>query len=516
MHGNYVQQTLGAKLVTLRHRIKDKPTQRKIAEAIGVSLTTFNNWETATTNPKVHNLKKLIDLYLHKEAFTKGKELEEARQLWHEAEVRASFDEEWFNKLLLEQLEQGNCAKSTIAQEKLDLPAQAVSTVKEKRPSVSLCEALPTTLTVSILQQPATIRPKCIALTAQDKIGGLFIEVRQEAPVQGDWHRRYLLEITSSAIRDLRRQMLRHAAYIKLELHELPSAVDTLSHGYVQEGIELERQPVPSILDMYDKTAGALIILGAAGSGKTFLLLELADALLKRARQDEKHPIPFILNLSSWALGRSRLPLKQWIINELSNKYQITSEISKALIANNQLLPLLDGLDEAARDSCAACIDAINSFHHDHSLLLIVVCSRSNEYLEPSEADPLAKLGHKCNDDSSTTFPRNIEKIQYLPPKRKLSLRGAVEVQPLVMEQIERYLTDMNDEKKYIEKVRTAIYEDAQLRELVSTPLMLSILTTLAYHQRPIDELLRQTPERRCRCLACIAGIVVIFHKVLD
>src|SRR5271157_4560193 len=98
MHGNYAQQTLGAKLVTLRHRIKDKPTQRAIAKAIGVSLTTFNNWETATTKPNAHNLKKLIAVYLSKGAFTKGKELEEVRQLWQEAAVRARFDEEWFNK----------------------------------------------------------------------------------------------------------------------------------------------------------------------------------------------------------------------------------------------------------------------------------------------------------------------------------------------------------------------------------------------------------------------------------
>jgi DNA-binding XRE family transcriptional regulator/Cdc6-like AAA superfamily ATPase len=460
-HKNYV---LGDKLVTLRNRIKDKQTQGEIAKAIEVSLTTFNNWETATTKPNAHNLKKLIAVYLCKEAFTKGKELEEAKQLWAESEVRASFDEEWFNQLLLEQLEQADCAETMVTQTEPDLPAQTVFTIEEKQLEVSPCEPPPNTPNVSILQQSATIEPECDVLAGQDQVGGLFIEVRQDALVQGDWQRRQLLEMTSSTIRDLRRQMLRHAVSIRLKLHELPSAVDTPSHDYVQEGIESERQPVPSILDMYDKTAGALLILGAAGSGKTFLLLELADELINRAKQDENHPIPFILNLSSWALGRSRLPLKQWIINELSDKYKITSEISKALIANNQLLPLLDGLDETAYAHRAACIDAINSFHHDHSLLPIVVCSRIDEYL-----------------------------LQ----ERKLSLRGAVEVQPLVMEQIEWYLTDMNDEEGYVENVCMAIHEDAKLQELVSTPLTLSILTTLAYDQQLVEKLLRETPERR-------------------
>ena len=466
MHKKYKKRknyVLGEKLVTLRNRIKDKPTQGEIAKDIGVSLTTFSNWENAITKPNAHNLKKLIELFLCKGAFTEGKELEEAGQLWYESEVRASFDEEWFNQLL-EQLEQTNCEKTMVTQLKPDLSDQAVSTVEEKQLGVSPCEALPTTPTVSIFQQPATIGPELVTFTDQDKVGRLFIKVRQNTPIQRDWQRRQLLEMTSSTIRDLRRQMQRRAVSIKLELHELPSAVDTPSHVYVQEGIEAERQLVPNILDMYDKTAGALLILGAAGSGKTFLLLELADALLKCARQDEKYPIPFILNLSSWALGRSRLPLKQWIINELSDKYKITSEISKVLIANNQLLPLLDGLDETAHAHRVACIDAINSFHHDHSLLPIVVCSRSDEYL-----------------------------LQ----ERKLSLRGAVKVQPLVMEQIEWYLTDMSDEEGYIEKVRTAIHEDVKLQELVSTPLTLSILTTLAYDQQLVEKLLRKTPERR-------------------
>ena len=452
---------MSQKLVTLRDRIEGKPTQTEIAKVLGVSLTTLSNWETGTTSPKALNLRNLISLYLRKGAFIKGKELEEMRQLWEESKVHDSFDEAWF----LMQLEQINCPETVTAQAEPNLPAQVVSTAEEKLLDVSRGEEFLSSniSNTPIPQESVTRRPDFVIFTDEDEICGTFIEIREDTPVQGNWQRQRLWEIASSTIRDLLVQMLRHTAYIRLELYEHPHAVDTPSHASFLEGIEAGGQFVPDILDMYDNTGEALLILGAPGSGKTFLLLELAGALLSRARQNENHPIPFILNLSSWALGRSRLPLEQWIIKELSDKYRITPKIGRDLIKNNQLLPLLDGLDETAPAHRAACIEAINNFHHDYSFLPIVVCSRSSDY-----------------------FSQN----------RKLSLRGAVEVQPLAIEQIERYLANTRDEQGYLEKVRAAIHEDTKLRELASTPLMLSILT-LAYRERPVEELLRQTPELR-------------------
>lgn len=69
------------------------------------------------------------------------------------------------------------------------------------------------------------------------------------------------------------------------------------------------------ILDVFDEVGGALLILGAPGTGKTTLLLELARDLLDRAEHDPTHPIPVVFPLSSWA--ERRLPLVTRPMHEL-------------------------------------------------------------------------------------------------------------------------------------------------------------------------------------------------------
>src|SRR5712692_6996106 len=73
------------------------------------------------------------------------------------------------------------------------------------------------------------------------------------------------------------------------------------------------------ITQVYDHAGGELLILGEPGAGKTTLLLELARDLLKRAGQDDIHPMPVILNLSSWAVKRQSIA--EWLVEELNDKY---------------------------------------------------------------------------------------------------------------------------------------------------------------------------------------------------
>ena len=44
------------------------------------------------------------------------------------------------------------------------------------------------------------------------------------------------------------------------------------------------------IIQVFDNQGSALLILGAPGTGKTTLLLELAQELLERAEQDQSPP----------------------------------------------------------------------------------------------------------------------------------------------------------------------------------------------------------------------------------
>ena len=56
-----------------------------------------------------------------------------------------------------------------------------------------------------------------------------------------------------------------------------------------------------SIVQVFDRLNGKLLILGDPGSGKTTTLLTLAHDLLYRAELDDHHPIPVVFNLSSWS-----------------------------------------------------------------------------------------------------------------------------------------------------------------------------------------------------------------------
>ncbi len=87
--------------------------QITMAEMIGISSYAIRTWETGKYLPTSDNLRKLLDFYLKQGAFTKNKELEEARELWrlwvvasygeNYSDPKDVFDEAWFRGLLQEQ-----------------------------------------------------------------------------------------------------------------------------------------------------------------------------------------------------------------------------------------------------------------------------------------------------------------------------------------------------------------------------------------------------------------------------
>jgi DNA polymerase III delta prime subunit len=207
-----------------------------------------------------------------------------------------------------------------------------------------------------------------------------------------------------------------------------------------------------TIMQVFDQAKGELLILGEPGAGKTTLLLELACDLLKRAKDNEAAPIPVVLMLASWAT--EKLPLEQWIVEELRMKYDVPSQIGKEWVNANLLLLLLDGLDEVTPDALPACIEAINGYYHQAHRSL-VVCSRMKEFLDQ--------------------------------PGR-LALHTAVTVQPLSSEQIGTYLDGLAAKGEEIEGLKHALHQSATLRVLATTPLFLIVLI-LAYHGKPEHEL---------------------------
>jgi len=227
------------------------------------------------------------------------------------------------------------------------------------------------------------------------------------------------------------------------QLHAQPAAA-----GFAYE--ESFDQPLPlgtPIVDVYDAAGGTLLIMGEPGAGKTTTLLQLVSQLLGRAELDETQPIPVVFALASWPEGQ---PIGAWMVNELSNNYEVPRQLGQVWLQNGLLLPLLDGLDEVEVSRREACAQAINQFRRSRPDLATAVTCRSRDY-EALATD--------------------------------LMLAQAVVLQPLSMAQIDDYLASVG---KRLAGLRAALQTDGTLRELAESPLMLSIMT-LAYYRMPED-----------------------------
>ena len=277
---------------------------------------------------------------------------------------------------------------------------------------------------------------------------------------------RLLKQVRAIWIKGVLEQSLHHAALIALGLQEQPNALANPWHLEVQE-TNRDPHPLPagtSIIEVYDEADGELLILGEPGAGKTTLLLKLTQTLLERAEQEERHRMPIVFNLSSWTHQRPQpQPFADWLVEELSNKYQVPPKISLDWIKTDQIIPLLDGLDEVTKDDRAACAQAINSYQQ-HRLLEqgtvpLVICCRSQEYIA-------------------------------LPTR--VTLPQAVSIQPLTDKQMESYIQSA---KGQLEGMRHALRHDRELYELAQRPLMLSILT-LAYQGVTSDMLPRKSARK--------------------
>src|SRR2546421_4462023 len=137
-----------------------------------------------------------------------------------------------------------------------------------------------------------------------------------------------LLKVHNFWIKSVLEQSLHGAVLIALGLHEQPDALVNPWQPEFQQPDQLAHPLPPGtcITQVYDDVGGDLLILGEPGSGKTTLLLELARDLLDRARNNEGHPMPVVFNLSSW----SKQPLSDWLVEELSTKYQVPLKLGRS------------------------------------------------------------------------------------------------------------------------------------------------------------------------------------------
>ncbi|MEU8661370.1 NACHT domain-containing protein, partial [Actinoplanes philippinensis] len=193
-----------------------------------------------------------------------------------------------------------------------------------------------------------------------------------------------------------------------------------------------------------------LVVLGLPGAGKTTLLLDLTWRLLGEAADDRTKPVPVVFRLASWAERRE--PLVDWLVDELTGDwYGLPRDLAEQWIAEDRILPLLDGFDEVVPAHRAACARAIDEFRADHRLLPLAVSSRASEYRQVSGTGRAPVTVH---------------------------------VQPLTRDQLQAYLQRLGGQ---LDGVREALRADPALWELLQNPFLLS-MAILAYQGSPPDE----------------------------
>jgi hypothetical protein len=275
-------------------------------------------------------------------------------------------------------------------------------------------------------------------------------------------NRRILLNHVENAwIKGVLDASLHGAALLDLGIKQDPEAVTKYPWAIKKESTSETLSAGTSMLEIFDSIGmgRSLLILGAPGSGKTTMLLELARGLIARAREDVTQPIPMVFNLASWT---EKLTLADWLAQELNNLYSVPRKTAPDWVKGNKLLLLLDGLDEVRQESRARCVEAINEFRKQNGLTSLSVCSRSQDY-----ADLNAKL----------------------------AFEGAIEVQPLTQEQITKFFNRFGDE---MAGIKQALEKDSALREMAETPLFLSIML-MAYRDKRDVEILLSVNEKERR-----------------
>jgi len=238
-------------------------------------------------------------------------------------------------------------------------------------------------------------------------------------------------------------------APLELEKRLAPDAVaPPLLELALVPGLELP--PEAPIQQAFDLLERSLLIMDGAGSGKTTTLLKLAQSTAERAGTDPEQPIPVVLNLASWAQGQ--IPIAEWIVAELSLRYQIPAEMGRKWLKEQRLSLLMDGLDEVGSENIQSCIVALNEFRKEYGLLPLSVSVRTDDYTSARMA---------------------------------LQLSGALALQPLSDAQIKSYLAACGPQGGTLE---TLLAEDEELRSLATSPLMLNVMRQ-AFEGVSFDEL---------------------------
>ena len=270
-----------------------------------------------------------------------------------------------------------------------------------------------------------------------------------------------LLEEVKQEVQAALAQSLHAAVLANLSQNSQPVGVNRCWDVEVKAGNRpsFRLPPKASIAQVFDRSGGKLVILGATGSGKTTTLLELARVLVSRAQKDASLPVPVLFELGSWKAESGAIA--DWLIAQLQFKYRISPAVGKKWLAEQKLLPLLDGLDEVETHRQNICIQAINQFvESEFKPKHLVACSSFEAY-------------KNCDT--------------------RFRLQAAVLLKPLTETQIQNYLLEARSRELWY-----SIEREPELLKLAKVPLLLSMMA-LAYEDILIESWKRITSAEEQR-----------------
>ncbi|MCL2584131.1 MAG: NACHT domain-containing protein [Streptosporangiales bacterium] len=165
---------------------------------------------------------------------------------------------------------------------------------------------------------------------------------------------------------------------------------DTANIEYVQGSGRLREADgrdvgnLRSILEYYQSLSPRrLVILGAPGTGKTVLLLELQIRLLEERLRHPKAPIPVFVSASCFDTAKK---WKDWLADQISLEFQLGKQSAMALVSEGRILPLVDGLDEMdpakgrISERAQALVRALNASMRGLERAPVVLTCRPDEY----------------------------------------------------------------------------------------------------------------------------------------
>ena len=282
-----------------------------------------------------------------------------------------------------------------------------------------------------------------------------FIPLRLQPP------RDRLLEEVKQEVQAGLAQSLHAAVLANLSQDSSPLGVNRCWDVEVKAGNRpsFRLPPKASMAKVFDRTGGKLVILGATGAGKTTTLLELARVLISRAQKDASLPVPVLFELGSWKAESGAIA--DWLIAQLQFKYRISPAVGQKWLAEQKLLPLLDGLDEVETHRQNICIQAINQFvESEFKPKHLVACSSFEAY-------------KNCDT--------------------RFRLQAAVLLKPLTETQIQNYLLEARSRELWY-----SIEREPELLKLAKVPLLLSMMA-LAYEDILIESWKRITSAEEQR-----------------